>query len=244
MGNARGMRSRSLAAQIAATAVAFALAGSPAAAEGFLDFYLGAGFVQNDTLHFRTDNPTIPIPTQRIASYDVSPSGGLRGGYWFEGPARFVGLGLDLSYYQAIEERGTAPFEFRVVPLTPLLMARLPLGQRDEKFPGGRFQPYVAIGPGLNLSFAHGDISELNVEDIHDLHDESFDVGLDVRSGLAVHLARRVGLFTEYRFTYFESDYGDNIGEFKFFSPDVVAHLNVKPTFATHHLVAGVSLRF
>jgi Outer membrane protein beta-barrel domain len=221
----------------------FAMAGTivtaeHAAAEGFVDLYLGAGFPQNDHLHLSADNPAAGVPAKRNAKFYVTPSAGVRGGYWFEGPARFVGLALDLSYYRYFQDTSRAAFDFIVLPMTPLLMARLPLGERNESFPGGRFQPYAAIGPALNLSFAYGDLSELNTG-IDDFGDASFDVGLDARGGLAVQISRRIALFTEYRFTYLKPNYHDEVG---FPGPNV--DVDVDATLATHHLVFGVSFRF
>ena len=59
--------------------------------------------------------------------WEASPSLGLRGGYWFGeyGPS-FIGVGLDLSYYQAVEDSNFAELEVAATPMTPLLMLRAP----------------------------------------------------------------------------------------------------------------------
>lgn len=212
----------------------------PAAAEGFFDLYFGAGFPENGDVDVASDGnlPALGFAYSGRRSYETSPSIGLRGGYWFEGATPFLGLGLDLSYYRAFEDTKTAPLDIYALPLTPLLMLRVPIASTPQ-MPGGRVQPYAAVGPGLTISVAHADLSEAGFG-TRDFTDASFDVGLDVRGGLAVQLGRRVALFGEYRYTRLRPEYEDEVDNNFGADPDV----DIEPDLDTHHLALGVSFRF
>ncbi len=90
--------------------------------------------------------------------------------------------------------------KLRVVPITPLVMLRLPLLQSPE-YPAGRLQPYVAAGPGFfvldtTVRVASGlgpqEVSETGV-----------DIGADLRAGVAWNFTPNWAIFGEYRFTHF-----------------------------------------
>jgi hypothetical protein len=65
-----------------------------------------------------------------------------------------------------------------------------------------------------------------------------FDVGFDGRAGLAIQLSRSFALFGEYRYTYVEPHFEDEIdvasAPFSF-ETDV----DIEPDLATHHVVFG-----
>jgi opacity protein-like surface antigen len=212
-----------------------------ARAEGFFDLYLGASFPEDGDIDARVSTPAFPgsaVTVNGRVDYDTSFTSGLRGGYWFEDSVNFIGLGLDLSYYGAYEDASTAPIDIVALPITPLLMARIPIAV-EEDFPGGRVQPYAAVGPGLTLSVARADLSELGLG-IDDAVDASFDVGLDVRGGIAFHVAKPIALFAEYRYTRLRPEYGDEVDYD--FGPDV--DIDIEPDIDVHHMVFGVSFRF
>ncbi len=214
------------------------LLAAPAAvrAEGFLDVRLGAAFSETDDLEVRSDGPVV-MRGDRL-EYDVAPSFGVRGGYWFTQDASWLGLGLDLSYFHALEDRSRGELDIFALPLTPLLMLRVPIGV-DDRFPGGRVQPYAAVGPALTLSVARLATDDF-VPGLEDFYGAEFDLGLDARGGLAVHVAPRVALFLEYRYTYLDLDYDAEV-DFDFASdPD----LDVETILRTHHTTLGVSFRF
>lgn len=231
------MPSRRSTALLACLASALLIASS-AAAEGFFDIYAGAGFIQDGDVDATTDNPGVDISYNSDVDFETSPSFGLRGGYWFEDATRFLGIGLDLSYYRAFEDSSFAPLDIWAFPLTPLLMLRIPIAT-EEGMPGGRVQPYAAVGPGFTISGARSDLDDFaGVFD--DFEAASFDVGLDARGGLAIQLTRRLAMFGEYRFTWLEPEYEDDdldsvAGEFD---------AEIEPELRTHHLVFGLSLRF
>jgi len=245
-----------------ALAVLFAWVPAPAHAEGFFDLYFGAAFPQDDDVDIHSDDflintdpsfeaaygcqePPCPAGTpSRSFEWETSPSLGFRGGYWFEfddfAPS-FLGIGLDLSYYRAFEEDEFGSLDVWATPITPLLMLRIPLGY-SEDYPGGRVQPYVAVGPGFTLTAARADLSELGIG-LDDFEDATFDVGADARAGLAIPLGHSFALFGEYRYTYLEPHFEDTVDD-ALGGPDFEAEFDVEPELSTHHIVFGLSFRF
>lgn len=226
---------------LAVVLAALPLASAPAAAEGFFDLYMGASFPENGDVDVSVSGGGAPFTFtgRERADYDTSFTTGLRGGYWFEDTVAFLGLGIDLSYYAAREDASTAPLDVYAFPITPLLMVRIPIA-REPGFPGGRVQPYGAIGPSFTTSVAYADTSELGIG-IDDVAAASFDVGLDARGGIAVHVAEPIALFVEYRYTRLRPEYDDDDVDFDF-GPDL--EIEVEPDVDVHHAVFGVSFRF
>jgi hypothetical protein len=229
-----------------------ALAALPAAAraEGFFDLYFGVGFPQDSDIHTDADDPTVKNDINYLheVDWDTTESLGLRGGYWFDQiEPSFIGIALDLSLYRAFEDSNFAELEVWNTPMTPLLMLRLPLGYSEE-YPGGRVQPYIAVGPSFNLAFAHAEIDEIfpsnpNYFAYDDFDTTGFGVGFDGRAGLAVPIGHRFALFTEYRYTYvrphFEEDVDVAAAPFGFDT-----EVEFEPVLKTHHVVFGASFRF
>src|SRR5262249_59024696 len=124
---------------------------------------------------------------------------GLRVGYWF---ARLPWLGVagDLSYL-SLSAEGTS---ISAVPISLLLMLRWPLLMSDEH-PTGKLQPYIGFGP----SFVAGD-SSIDVAPLTKTQDGSYtSLGADARAGLLWKFHRHIGVFGEYRFTYFNANTSD-----------------------------------
>jgi len=187
----------------------------PARAEMFLDLYGGGAFpMDSDT--------TISGPgyvTIGVSPYKESFVVGGRVGYYFDRGVPWLGLALDVSYFQAdIDVPNGAKNE--VVPVSLLLMLRTPLLQTPA-FPRGRLQPYVGIGPSFVYSKSKSGTAS----------DTSFDIGFDLRFGLTWMLTRNIGLFGEYRFSWVQPGYDLNEG-------------HVEPEFAVNHLAAGLTFRF
>jgi opacity protein-like surface antigen len=237
-------------------AAALALAPAAARAQGFVELYFGAGFPQEAGVDVGPDDFDPSLTLDGDLDDDATPSLGIRGGYWFDDPGfNFVGIGLDLSYYGASGEvrcapplcdAGNAPdtdLDLYVAPLTPLLMLRIPIAATEE-IPGGRLQPYAAVGPAFNLSFAYSELDDLgpDVGLVDDFEAGSFDVGLDARGGLAFQVARHFALYGEYRYTYFTPEYEDEVDDV--FAFDFDTDLDLETDVEVHHVVFGVSFRF
>ena len=185
-------------------------------AQGFLDIYIGGAFTRDSSIDFETVLGDFSLP----GDWDGSVAGGVRGGYWFQGWAKWIGLGADISYFQADP---SSLVTFHLVPISTLAMVRLPLFTGDG-FENGRLQPYTAIGPGFFLSvltnaavFGTG---------------AGFDVGLDARAGVTVLLTSRFGLFIEYRYTDVDVETTGGFGS------------KATSSLQTNHVNGGVALRF
>ena len=153
---------------------------APASAEWFADLYGGAVFWVDPTIHVVVgDGQREANKGKSVADFTV----GGRFGYWLR-PVPWLGFTLDTSYYQlhADAKNSNAPLQeakLQTVPITPMVMARLPLLEGSE-YPAGRLQPYVGAGPGI---FWHR--RKLDLQSGDRVSDDSVDVGADVRAGVA-----------------------------------------------------------
>ena len=169
----------------------------------------------------------------RSVDFESSATFGGRVGYWSE-RAPWMGIAGDLSFFEA-EGRDA---QFTVVPLSFLLMLRLPL-LATQDIPKGRLQPYVGVGPSVFHQYASVDFRPQLGKKVEI---GSWGVGLDTRVGLAWQFHPRVALFTEYRFTYLSISTGDETkAPVGISSP---ARERLDATLNTHHLLMGVSFRF
>ena len=175
----------------------FVLGGGSASAEWFFDLYGGASIPMDADVTVTTQGGT--RDTERGQSDPVWTVGG-RGGYWFDRGPRWLGVALDISYFEpefTHSAGNVAKLKIQTIPVTPLAMFRLPLLENPEH-PNGRLQPYVGIGPGIfhqkaTVQFRSG---------AGDISDEGFAVGVDVRAGVAYEFLPNWALFVEYRFTH------------------------------------------
>ena len=156
-------------------------------AEWFGDLYGGIAFSERTTADF-SNNLT---GTFASVPFDIGGSAvvGARGGRWW-GP---FGLAADVSYFKRKASNGTID----VIPISALVLLRAPL-YKSEDHPDGRLQPYAGGG----LSFVVGNASMPSVAPGIEAVDKfRADFGFDVRAGVAWRFTKRVGLFSEYRFT-------------------------------------------
>lgn len=188
-------------------------------AEGFLDIYGGGSFSQQSNVTgtivgFGTG--TFPIAWENGGNF------GVRGGYWFTGPVKWLGVGGEIGWFNAPVPG--APVDLHVIPITPMVLVRIPI-MPNADHPGGVIQPFAGIGPGLFTSVV--------VEDVTANAAAGFDVGLDVKMGVAVMVARHFGLFAAYRYTQFDGSVSDSLNL-----------LTASTTLKTSHVNVGVALRF
>jgi len=194
--------------------IAGGIAGS-ARAEGFVDLRVGGAFTEDNDVQLSVGPASIDFPTE----YKDSVTGGVRGGYWFDSLS-WLGLALDVSYFAPDDDTAGGP-EYDVIPISPLLMARVPISTSEE-FPHGRVQPFLGIGPGVFVSlidFGSG------------ADDETVQVGVDLHAGLNLQVTPLVSAFVEYRYTYFEPEFH-------------IQGVDIEPQFSTHHAAVGVGFHF
>jgi opacity protein-like surface antigen len=183
-----------------------------ARAEGFVDLRVGGAFTEDNDVTLSQGPASLTFGTE----YEDSVTGGVRAGYWF---VPWLGLALDVSYFAPDDDTGGP--EIDVIPVSPLLMARVPIG-RTEELPNGRVQPFLGIGPGIFVT----------LEDFDSFgDDDTVEVGVDLHAGVNVQVTRLVSLFAEYRYTYFE--------------PEVtIQGVDVESELSTHHVGVGVGFHF
>lgn len=168
---------------------------SLACAEFFADLYAGATLPGRAEASHTQTQPTAANLTRQL-DFGAGPALGLRVGYWF---ARLPWLGMagDLSYFS----RSAEGARISAVPISLLVMLRWPL-LVSEEHPTGKLQPYIGFGP----SFVSGD-SSIDVTPLTKTQDGSYTaLGADARAGLLWKFHKHIGVFGEYRFTYFSAD--------------------------------------
>ncbi len=203
---------------LALAVTAFALPGR-SNAEGFLDVYGGGSFHEQSNVTgtiFGLGTGTFPVAWENGGNF------GVRGGYWFTGPVKWLGVGGELGWFNAPVPGDTV--DLHVIPITPMVLVRIPI-MPNEDHPGGVIQPFAGIGPGLFTSVV--------VESVTNNAAAGFAVGLDVKVGVAAMVARHLGLFAAYRYTQFDGTVTDTLGI-----------LSASTTLKTSHINVGVALRF
>jgi opacity protein-like surface antigen len=218
--------------QLISGAILLFIITSNAHAEKFFDLYGGANSTDDSTADV-VDKPT-PAPGIRDSislDFDKDVTLGMRVGVWQESPPYF-GMAFDISYFCAEADNA----EFSVVPLSFLLMARMPLMVSSE-FSQGRFQPYIAVGPSLMIYDFEVDLTNAGGRKIDG---SSGDFGFDLRGGLLWQITEKVAVFTEYRYTHVKVDF-DADDSFLMANP---YEMEVETDLNTHHALAGMSFRF
>jgi opacity protein-like surface antigen len=222
-------------------------AATHASAEWFADLYGGAAYTPRSDVVLVIRQPGGQAD-HTFHDLKWNPSGelGARAGYWFEA-APWYGIGLDVFHFdanlptqtidttisgvtapaalQAIDFSVTA-IAFDIVRLRAALLA-------SSEYPRGRLQPYVTAGPAVFktrvTNKGNGELSTRTVSDS--------STGYKIGAGVSWQLARNAALFGEYRYTHVRAEPvldGTITG----------ARVPMKLDLDTHHLVAGVSLRF
>ena len=217
-------------------------------AEFYADVYTGAVFTnQNDLTVTSTSGST--ITHQNMSVNDTWTAGG-RTGYWFD-KMDWLGFGLDVFFFHAKAPTQLVPSTVTgmgppTTTLTPVdwslpvygigfdvLRLRVPL-LRSEAFAHGRLQPYISAGPALFITYAS---TPITVQP-KDQHDVDVAVGAKVDGGVTFLLTKRIGLFTQYRFTHFTSDLS-----YQNTTPGPATE-TFQTTYDSHHIIAGLTFQF
>jgi len=221
-------------ATLVAGLVALVAVGRPAAAEVFLDLYAGASFFSDPDITVKQGNVSIEKERGK-ADPDVTVGGRL--GYWFNLQGLpWLGLAADVSYFEPeFTPKSGNPnlvkVKVRTVPMTPLVMLRVPLAASLDH-PNGVVQLYAAAGPGFfwtesTTRFLNGVTEKISADTVQ--------VGVDARAGIAFELFPNVALFAEYRFTHFSvSPSGSLNGQ----------RTKVDADLDANHILGGISFRF
>jgi hypothetical protein len=179
------------------------IADRPASAEWFLDGYGGVSMTADADVTVR-NGQTFDDKVE----FDTEGMGGGRLGYWLDG-LRWLGLAVDVSYFTPAGEGTTVETRLEVVPISPLVMFRLPLLESPQ-FPNGRLQPYAGAGPGFFINSVKVDVPGLPEEST----DWQFELGVDARVGITFMITPTIGTFVEGRYTWFSSNPGGRSTEF------------------------------
>ncbi len=206
-----------------------------ALAEGFMDIYGGEALSETAEVKASLSSSGLGFVTTKShsqrADFDSPYTFGGRVGYWLD-VFPYAGFSLDLSYFRAEDKNA----DIQVVPLSLLLMLRYPLF-KSETFQKGRIQPYAAIGPGFFYSHARADFRPDLTEKIAG---DSFEIGLDIRAGLAWQLHKHWAIFGEYRYTDFKVDFTNRDLLFGLAGGEE----SLKTKLKTNHFLMGISYRF
>lgn len=217
------------------------------AAEWYGDAYAGAVWTANTDL---TVNSSLGTTTtyQDLDVHNSWTAGG-RAGYWLDkGKMDWLGFGLDVFFFHlktppgqqvGVTGGGGTATQFAHWSLPAwgigfdVLRLRLPL-LRDEQFVHGRVQPYIAAGPTLFITYA----GQNSFVQPAGQSSTNVSVGAKVDAGATVMVTKRIGAFAQYRFTHFttELDYQN--------TTPALATETFRTTYDSHHVIAGLSLRF
>jgi opacity protein-like surface antigen len=212
-----------------------AIGPAQALAEGFIDLYGGGASTPNADVDASISSSSLGFVSTEShtgkVDFGSSYTLGARAGCWFE-KIPYVGIAGDLSYFKA-ENKTT---EIHVVPISLLLMLRWPLF-KNQDFPKGRIQPYVGIGPGFFLSVSNVDFRPTLSKTVSGI---SYNVGLDLRAGIAWQFLKHLALFGEYRYTNFNIDLEETDILYGFAGTKEA----MKTQLTTNHFLVGISYRF
>ena len=118
----------------------------------------------------------------------------------------------------------------QTVPISPLVMLRLPLLANPEH-PNGQLQLYTGIGPGFFVK----DTTASLVSGGGRVSEQTMSIGVDFRAGVAYEFLPNWAVFGEYRFTHYSVS-GDGRINGQRTTVDVDVDAN--------HVLFGISYRF
>jgi len=247
------MRTASI--QALATVLVLAMLGttSPAAAEPFLEAYMGKSFTLASDIRLRQPGLGNEFTVEEVSFDDESFSGpphwGWRAGYFFEQYPSF-GVALEYLHFKVIAEtselkrlRGIlrgSPIDttarvdsivqqFQITHgvnyVTLDALFRYPLLQDPERLRHGRVQLYGGLGIGPVIVHAENRIEQLK-------NDKGYEVtgpGVQAFAGARALLFKHFGVFAEYKFTHSRLHVG-------------VASGDGRLTEDTHHIIWGVTI--
>jgi len=192
-----------------------ALTAGPASAEWFVDVYGGYSLTEKTDVTAHTSDG---LGVYRDVEFDRSLTYGGRFGRYFDA-VPFLGLGLDFFKFsprigpQQFQIDGCVPsggcgggqggigaIDVETWALSLDLHLRLPL-LKTEEAPWGSIQPYITAGvPFFNTTVTPRNTAQFRNHD----GDTDRSFGYKLGGGVAVHVARNLMFFVEYRLTHAE----------------------------------------
>jgi opacity protein-like surface antigen len=157
----------------------------------FLGGYAGASFVSDNNWEIKLGRSTV----NKIVSLQPGPVGGAKLGYFCH-KFPYLGIETEVSYIRQYVDNQNIRFgntrasfreAFDNVSFVFRFLARygfLP----DQEVPFGRLQPYVGIGPGLEILSGDDDTAK--------------NFALDVSAGLRYMWLKNFSTFVEYKFSH------------------------------------------
>ena len=222
---------------------------SPASAEWFGDLYVGPTFSKSDDVKITSNAGS---GTARDIEFDTAVSGGIRFGRYFDSMP-FLGVAVDgFVFYpyvapQSVQldgcfivggcgtrQGGIGSYDISATAVSVDLMLRAPLFKTPE-LPRGRVQPYVAVGPTLNLTEVTPRHTRLFRN--HDASDIDVSIGYKAAAGVAVEIYKSLAVFVEYRFNHVrvDADLRDSVS---------TASTSFRTDLNSHSTLIGVSARW
>jgi opacity protein-like surface antigen len=230
-----------------ALALLLILLAAPAHAEWYADIYGGAAYTPHSDMTLVVGSASGPADhVFHDVKWNQSTELGMRAGYWFDS-LPWYGIGLDAFHFDANApgqtvdltiSGATAPATLQAIDVSASVVAfdvvrlRYPLMASGE-YPRGRLQPYASAGPALfRVRVTNKANGELTTQPASDT-----SLGYKMAAGLSWQFTPRIGLFGEYRYTHAHAE-ADLQGTI------TGARVPTRFDLDTHHLVAGLSLRF
>jgi opacity protein-like surface antigen len=206
-----------------------------ARAETFVELYAGMSLGADEVLTFMASGEKAAEEADLNNSFTI----GYRMGYWFKS-LRWAGVALEASHFKLdIRQKNIDRGHLRVIPVSGLLMFRMPLLKRDI-YPEGEYLFYGGIGPGIFLTSIKYEVANSPITDMSAIDDglsgrysdRTADIGLDIHGGIAKMVRANISIFCEYRYTKFDPKFEEDIGYKK---------VKIETEIETHHALIGLT---
>ncbi len=223
-------------------------------AEWLFDMYLGATITPKTTIGIEINDPLIGrVDSGDHIRFKDSVAVGGRIGHWFE-QWKWLGVAADVERYRTDVPRQVTtnlshagvfnilqPIRAETVALNLDAMLRYPGLLPTTDVPNGSLQPYVTVGGGAYIT---------HLEDVGgNLRPTGQEVtgvwpGFKLGAGIAWQFAKRMTIFTEYRYTQYSLSHDKADFQGSSFAPLTPFTAEVDLTVRSHHFLGGIGFRF
>jgi len=179
------------------------LTAAPAHAEWYVDIWLGGAQTDDGRITIESSDASEDVDQEFGSSLAL----GFRLGAWLD-QTPWLGLAMDFSMFDVdfpAEEVYINAWSLLVTVRAPLI--------RSGDFPYGRLQPYLGLGPcffssSYNYYYSAAPWMSVNTTD---QDNTTFDIGLDLRAGLAVMISPQIAIIGEFRYTAYDLEFEGDI---------------------------------